>query len=263
MTKASQVFTPGSFPTYTFVDDHLKEKKQQLQDTLDAGSMVISISGPSKSGKTVFVEQCIGKENLIHVTGAGVSKPEELWLKVFDIIDTTIPQSTSTTSGNSGKVGGSGQIEGSAILAKCKADVTVESSRSSSESVLSAFAIDCLQLLIREIANTNFIVFIDDFHYIPKDIQAEIAKQIKEAIRQGVKFICASVPYHADDVIRGNPDLRGRVFSIDFEYWGNDILKKIAFKGFHELNVNYEHAAIDRLSEEGRRIPTTYAVSLS
>ncbi len=217
--------------------------------------MVISISGPSKSGKTVFVEQCIGKENLIHVTGAGVSKPEELWLKVFDITGTPIPQSTSTTSGSGGKVGGSGQIEGNVIFAKCKAEVTAESSRSSSESVLSTFAIDCLQILIREIANTNFIIFIDDFHYIPKDIQAEIAKQIKEAIRQGVKFICASVPYHADDVIRGNPDLRGRVFSIDFEYWGNDILKKIAFKGFPELNICYKHAAIDRLSDEAAGSP--------
>lgn len=255
MTKASKVFTPGSFPTYTFVDDHLKEKKQQLQDTLDSGSMVISISGPSKSGKTVFVEQCIGRENLIHVTGAGISRPEELWLKIFDITGTPIPQSESTTSGNGGKTGSSGQIEGNAIIAKCKIDVTVESSHSSSKSTFSSFAVNCLQLLIREIANTSFVIFIDDFHYIPKDIQIDIAKQIKEAIRQGVKFICASVPYHADDVIRGNPDLRGRVFSIDFEYWGKDILKKIASQGLPVLNISYERAAIDRLSDEAAGSP--------
>jgi hypothetical protein len=55
MAKASQIFTPGSFPTHTFVEDHLTEKRQQLLDTLDAGAMLVSISGPSKSGKTVFV----------------------------------------------------------------------------------------------------------------------------------------------------------------------------------------------------------------
>ena len=52
--KAKDVFTPGRFPTYTYVDDHLIERGQQLSDALDDGSMLVSISGPSKSGKTVL-----------------------------------------------------------------------------------------------------------------------------------------------------------------------------------------------------------------
>jgi len=255
MKKATQVFTPGSFPTHTFIDDHLKEKKEQLLDTLDMGSMLISIAGPSKSGKTVFVEQCLGRQNLIQVTGAGVNRPEELWLKVFDIIGTPIPQSTSSTSGSGGKVGGSGEVEGGIILAKGKAGVSVESSHSNNETTSSNFAIDCLQLLIREVANTDFVIFIDDFHYISKETQKEVARQIKEAIRQGVKFICASVPYHSDDVIRSNPDLRGRVFSIDFQYWGKEILQKIAYKGFPELGIAYRNTAVDVLASEAAGSP--------
>ncbi len=255
MTKATQVFTPGSFPTHTFIDDHLKEKKEQLLDTLDMGSMLISIAGPSKSGKTVFVEQCLGRQNLIQVTGAGVNRPEELWLKVFDIIGTPIPQSTSSTFGSGGKVGGSGQVEGGIILAKGKAGVSVESSHSNNETTSSNFAIDCLQLLIREVANSDFVIFIDDFHYISKETQKEVARQIKEAIRQGVKFICASVPYHSDDVIRSNPDLRGRVFSIDFQYWGKEILQKIAYKGFPELGITYRNTAVDVLAGEAAGSP--------
>ena len=255
MKKATQVFTPGSFPTHTFIYDHLKEKKEQLLDTLDMGSMLISIAGPSKSGKTVFVEQCLGRQNLIQVTGAGVNRPEELWLKVFDIIGTPIPQSTSSTSGSGGKVGGSGEVEGGIILAKGKAGVSVESSHSNNETTSSNFAIDCLQLLIREVANTDFVIFIDDFHYISKETQKEVARQIKEAIRQGVKFICASVPYHSDDVIRSNPDLRGRVFSIDFQYWGKEILQKIAYKGFPELGIAYRNTAVDVLASEAAGSP--------
>jgi len=255
MTKASQIFTPGSFPSRTFVDDHLIEKKQQLLDTLDIGSMLISISGPSKSGKTVFVEQCLGRQNLIQVTGAGVNKPEELWLKVFDIIGTPILQFTSSTSGSSGKVGGTGQIEGGIVVAKGKAGISIETAHSDTETTSSNFSIDCLQLLIREVANTDFVIFIDDFHYISTETQKEVAKQIKEAIRQGVKFICASVPYHADDVIRSNPDLRGRVFSIDFQYWAKETLNKIAYKGFPELGISYRNSAVDVLSSEAAGSP--------
>lgn len=255
MAKASRIFTPGSFPTHTFVEDHLTQKKQQLLDTLDAGAMLVSISGPSKSGKTVFVEQCLGKEKLIQVTGAGINKPEELWLKVFDLIGTPIPNSTTTTSVSGNKVSGSGRLEGNILVAKGSSSASVESSNSSSNSTSANFAADCLQLLIRELSDTDLVVFVDDFHYIPHTVQKEIAQQIKESIRQGVKFICASVPYHADDVIRSNPDLRGRVFSIDFEYWGDETLRKIAYKGFPELNIQYRIPAIDTLAAEAAGSP--------
>ncbi|WDL83157.1 ATP-binding protein [Aeromonas bestiarum] len=254
--KATEVFTPGKFPTWTFVSDHLEEKEQQLQDVLESGSMLISISGPSKSGKTVFVEQTLGKQALIQVTGAGVRKSEDIWVRVFDIIGT--PISTSKTTGSSSSSNISGKIAGEVgipLLAKGKGEAAIGTARTSSHSDSEVFSTDYLQLLINEIGNTDFIVFIDDFHYIPRDVQGEIAKQIKEAMRKGCKFICASVPYHSDDVIRSNPDLRGRIFSIDFDYWGEDVLKKIAYKGFDKLNISDCTAMVERLASEAAGSP--------
>jgi hypothetical protein len=253
--KASDVFTPGRFPTHTFVDDHLQDKKGQLLDTLDAGSMLISISGPSKSGKTVFIEECLGRTSLIQVTGAGVSRPSDLWVRVFDLIGTEIPESISRAASTQGSVSGSATVEGGVILAKGKAEGSVSRGTAESETETATLASDCLQLLIRELGGTDLVVFIDDFHYIPREVQIEVARQIKEAIRNNVKIICASVPYHADDVIRGNPDLRGRVYSIDFEYWGGETLKKIAYKGFPELGIGYRASAVDNLVAEAAGSP--------
>jgi hypothetical protein len=253
--KASDVFTPGRFPTHTFVDEHLQEKKGQLLDTLEAGSMLVSISGPSKSGKTVFIEECLGRTSLIQITGAGVSRVSDLWMRVFDLIGTEIPESISRAASSQRSVSGRAAVEGSIFLAKGKAEGSLTRGAVDTQSESASLASDCLQLLIRELSGTDLVVFIDDFHYIPREIQIEVARQIKEAIRNNVKFICASVPYHADDVIRGNPDLRGRVFSIDFEYWGRETLKKIAYKGFPELGIQYQPAAIDRIVAEAAGSP--------
>lgn len=253
--KASEVFTPGRFPTHTFVDDHLQEKKRQLLDILEAGSMLISISGPSKSGKTVFIEECLGRTSLIQVTGAGVSRPSDLWMRVFDLVGSEIPESISRATSTQGSVSGQAAIESGFIVAKGKAEGSVSRGTAESETETASLASDCLQLLIRELGGTDLVVFIDDFHYIPREVQIEVARQIKEAIRNDVKFICASVPYHADDVIRGNPDLRGRVYSIDFEYWGSETLKKIAYKGFPELGVDYQASAVDNLVAEAAGSP--------
>lgn len=253
--KASEVFTPGRFPTHTFVDDHLQEKKGQLLDTLDAGSMLISISGPSKSGKTVFIEESLGRTSLIQVTGAGVSKPSDLWMRVFDIVGTEIPESILRASSSEGSVSGRAAIEGGIFVAKGKTEGSISRGTAQSETETASLASDCLQLMIRELGGTDLVVLIDDFHYIPREVQIEVARQIKEAIRNDVKFICASVPYHADDVIRGNPDLRGRVYSIDFEYWGSETLKKIAYKGFPELGIICEDYAVDNLVAEAAGSP--------
>jgi len=253
--KAKDIFTPGRFPTVTYVEDHLTEKKKQFEDALDAGSMLISISGPSKSGKTVFVEQCIGKANLIQITGAGIKTAIELWMRVFDVIGTPISKASTSSTSLAGSINAKGSIESGVIFAKGKAELSGTGSYTSGSGVTESIAIDHLQLLIKELGGSDFVLFIDDFHYVPRDIQNEVAQQIKEAIRNDVKIVCASVPYRSDDVIRGNPDLRGRVFSIDFDYWNSNILEKIAYKGFKELNVQYRLPMIKKIAAEAAGSP--------
>lgn len=253
--KARDVFTPGRFPTVTFVDQHLKDKEKQLRNALDTGGLLISISGPSKSGKTVFVERCLGRENLLQITGAGINSATDLWLRVFDLIGTPISATTTVGGSDYKTVSGSGGISGDAILVKGKVDVSIAQEQGKTLSASSTPAIDPLQLLIRELRASGLVVFIDDFHYISASIQAELARQIKEAIRNDVTFITASVPYHSDDALRGNPDLHGRVCMIDFDYWKPEALKEIARRGFRELNIVERHSVIDGLASEAAGSP--------
>ncbi|WP_221928065.1 hypothetical protein, partial [Xanthomonas graminis] len=97
--KATEIFTPGRLPTHTYVGDHLQERAKELRQALDAGALVISLSGPSKSGKTVFIETNVGRDRLVQVTGAGVESPEKLWSRVFDLIGTPLPASSSQSKG--------------------------------------------------------------------------------------------------------------------------------------------------------------------
>jgi hypothetical protein len=215
--RASEVFTPGKLPEITFIDDHLIARSKLLLDALDMGAAVISLSGPSKSGKTVFIEKT---------------------------------EQSGFQGGISGKA-----TAGVSLIAEAKGEVGASGLWSDNKTATEEYSVDYLQLMIRELGGTDFVVFIDDFHYIPKDAQVEISNQIKEAIRGGVKFICAAVPYHSDDVIRANPDLRGRMVKIDFDYWDQDELKKIAIKGFAALNTSLSAASVDALASEAAGSP--------
>ena len=107
-----------------------------------------------------------------------------------------------------------------------------------------------LAQVIREIANSDCTVFVDDFHYIPKDVQKEIGQQIKEAAEAGIRIVTASVPHRSDDVVRSNTELRGRVTAIDTSYWSESELEQVAYRGFRELNSDVAPAIIQRLTRE-------------
>ncbi|WP_257777487.1 hypothetical protein [Burkholderia glumae] len=236
--RATEVFTPGQTPTITLVRDHLAPREQTFKDAREQ-HLLITISGPSKSGKTVFVREVVGADNLVPVTGTGVQSPDQLWLKVFHQIGTTIP-TTKAAESNSSSAGGGGakgqfKLFGSGI--ELSGNVT-ETTGSKTAETVTAVGFDHLQLLIKELAGSGLVVFIDDFHYIPRDVQKQVAEQIKDAIDKGVEIVCASVPYHSEDILRANPDLQGRFVAIDFDYWDMATLTQIAQRGFTELGLN-------------------------
>jgi hypothetical protein len=80
-------------------------------------------------------------------------------------------------------------------------------------------------------------VLLDDFHYIPNDLQVDIGRQIKTAAERGIRIIAASVPHRSDDVVRSNAELRGRTQNIDTEFWTDAELLEIARLGFLALNI--------------------------
>ena len=252
--KTKDVFTPGKYPEVTFIADHLQDKTRHLKDAIEAGGLVVSLSGPSKSGKTVFVENVIGKDSLIHVTGAGIDQSSRLWQRVFDIIGT--PTSTTETQSKgfqgtlSGKAGGD-----IGFIIKGKAEVGASGAWNEGTATSETRPFDQLHAFIKDVKNSGFVLFIDDFHYVASSAQQELAEEIKECIRQGITVICASVPYHSEDVIRANKDLRGRLVLIDFDYWTPNLLVKIGEAGFRELRLNVAQGFIQQLAAEAAGSP--------
>jgi hypothetical protein len=249
--NAKDVFTPYSFPTVTFVGEHLVEKQRILREALEMGNQVIALSGPSKSGKTVLVEKVVGKDNLIHITGSGVDTPSKLWERVFDL--TGAPIEIKTTEGKGFQENLTSSV-GSDVFA-IKGQIQGDLFTSKQDSVTRGRSVDYLQLLVRDMKGSGFVLFIDDFHYISREAQVQLAQQIKEAIRQGVMIICASVPYHSDDVLRANPDLRGRVVSIDVDYWQPNVLRRIAEQGFQALHSSVAETFVSALVAEAAGSP--------
>jgi Ni2+-binding GTPase involved in maturation of urease and hydrogenase len=78
MAQATEVFTPTDVPTFTYVERASKNFEEDLRTAFKIPKMIVSISGPSKSGKTVLVTKVVAPENLIHIYGASIKTPDDL-----------------------------------------------------------------------------------------------------------------------------------------------------------------------------------------
>src|SRR4029077_4514649 len=85
------------------------------------------------------------------------------------------------------------------IVAEVTAKGSYDHTRATSTAMTETRTSDGIGKTAKEIANSSFIVFLDDFHYIPKNAQAEVARQIKTAAERGIRISIATVPHRADD----------------------------------------------------------------
>jgi hypothetical protein len=198
----------------------------------------------------------VESDYLITVSGAELTNPQDLWGHVLDWVNapTSTSLGTERTTGVKGSVTGGGEI-GVPLVAKAHVDIEGEASAERAKTRNETRERSGLQQVVKEIANSAFVVLIDDFHYVDRAAQDKLAQAIKEAAFRGIKICVASVPHRSDDVIRANPDLRGRVLAIDTSYWTKSDLQRIGVIGFEQLNVDPDQAALTRVAEESAGSP--------
>jgi hypothetical protein len=254
--RATEVFIPGSFPTETYIQRSDENYEVVLNDALSMDGMVLSISGPSKSGKTVLIEKVVGKDYLISISGAGIKNSTDLWEAVLDWMEA--PYEVQETAKHSDKIGTELGVSGGASVfgfAKAEASAKAKLDSESVNEESSTRRRTGASQVVRELANSDFVILVDDFHYIPRDIQGEVARQIKDVVRQKVRICAATVSHRGDDVMRANPELRGRLQTIDLPYWGIADLKRIATTGLSKLNATINAQSLERLAKEAAGSP--------
>lgn len=219
-------------------------------------NIAVSLSGPSKSGKTVLVKKLISDDNLIPVSGAAVKEPEQLWEQVLQWMGA--PASVSTSSQKSGSTqlggtaGGSGDLFG---FVKASAETRASATIGHQSTVTETDRSELIPQIIKEIADSDFVIFVDDYHYIDREVQFVLGRQIKALAENRVNVCVASVPHRADDVLRSNTELSGRVASIALGYWALSDLEVIAYRGFKALCIEFEDHVVNRLAREAFGTP--------
>lgn len=230
--KAEDVFRPGAFPEYTYISRKSAVSdlpyEFRLMQAIKVSGFLTSLVGPSKMGKTILCEKVIGFEHIVEVSGADFDGETDFWKLV------------AAKAG----LAYEGQFSSEKTIAETNDKYAEKETYSLTK-----------DKIITYYKNKDLVLVIDDFHYAPEKKRMQIAQQLKDAIRRGFKAIVVSLPHRADEAIRRNAGLSGRLSMINMDAWEVNDLEEIAKVGFAKLGINIENRVAEQIAIESLSSP--------
>lgn len=249
--KVGEVFVPGKLPALTYNPRTELHLERDLQDYLDETGAILTVAGPTKTGKSVLVERVV--TDPVWVDGQGVTSTEALWGLVTDQLGAysqiQVGEDHGETGGGdiSSRAGLPGVVQMGARAQYTATDTS--SSKFTAERPLAAVASQYLKASGRALV-------IDDFHFVARPVQREIVRALKPLVLAGIAVIFVSISHRVQDVVTAEPDMTGRVVPLKVRFWNEEELLFIAREGFRALNVGDEGQTLAaRLAEESYGSP--------
>jgi hypothetical protein len=243
--RPDDVFIPGGLPDTTYVPREHLSLEGLLQDWLDGRQKpLLSVSGPTKSGKTVLIKKLIKEP--IAISGGAIDSAEDFWVAVCDELELFTDHTLAVSAGDTSSVA----VTGGASAGFVEASATGTKDQTLDKEVTRGRVMSSRSAARKALKTTSRIIFIDDFHYIPSGEQLAIVRGLKDLIFDGLGVVVAAVPHRAYDVVRVEKEMTGRVEPLPVVPWDEADLREIAVKGFDALAVTVTAAAIKRMAQE-------------
>lgn len=255
---SSDIFQPTSYPEYTYVNRSFDERetyKERLSKALKTKGILALITGASKSGKTVLCYSVIPVDKMVEISGSHIRTLDDFWIQMAEKLQIPIEVETTTQQSNETSVAGeAGGKAGIPLLADLSLKgttgakfVDIEATKEKQQRSKSS--------MIDYMIQRQYVLVIDDFHYVAPEIQKYIARVLKSEIFRGLRAVVVSLPHRSDDAIRLNPDLISRVRYINIEPWSPEELRQIPKRGFELLGITVSNSSVDLLVEESITSP--------
>jgi hypothetical protein len=246
-----EVFVPGGQPRHTYVVRDDLKLEAHLQAASDNLCKIVTVTGPTKCGKTVLTQKVYPKSKALWIDGGLIEEEQDLWGQVLDEMGGFTQVNESTSRGSGAEVAGemSGQL-GFPFLTKLGGKAGGKYSQQRETTSSRSRNAPSKAKAVKALANTRRPLVIDDFHYLAPNVQGNVVRALKALVFDGHAVILLAIPHRRYDAIRVEKEMTGRVEQIPIPPWRETALARIAELGFPALNITVPPGMVDRLVSE-------------
>lgn len=253
--KMTKVFTPGGFPTVTYIARKEKQLEERVSAAQDFLAKLVVVTGATKSGKTVLVDKVFPQISSIWIDGGSISDENSFWELIVEKANLFTEKEYVEQDKESSTIEAEGSVEGKVFVMKGSAATR------GSVGVENAFGKNLKRTITSKVAAINMLqsgeipLIVDDFHYIDKKTQRSIVRALKAPIMHGLPVIFIAIPNRKYDAVEVEREMTGRIENIEMPVWEEEELRNIAIQGFDALNVKVSSYLIAKLSQSAYGSP--------
>jgi hypothetical protein len=254
--RTNQVFVPGGMPTLTYVPRSDRNLEEQLKAANDNLCKLVTVTGSTKSGKTVLTNRVFPKTSSVWIDGGTVKDEEDLWNFILEQIggysESSALKESETTAILSGEISASGQLP---LILKGGTKFGTEYEKKRGDATERRLALNPRAAAISQLRATKRPLVIDDFHYLDRDFQGNVIRALKPLIFDGLPVILIAIPHRRFDTIKVEREITARLQPISIPSWSFEELLQIPRNGFPLLNISVSKDVVQRLASEAYESP--------
>ncbi|HHW1460017.1 TPA: hypothetical protein ACUS1X_000623 [Escherichia coli] len=255
--RASQVFVPGGMPKLTYVERSEGEVHGKLESAKDNLCKLVTLTGQTKSGKTVITRMVfpVMDDDVVWIDGGSITTEDDIWEQVLEKLNGY--HSIEVNSGENSAIAVSGKVSGtaSAFVVKGTGEAGLVQTDGKSNGNKKSRTISAKSSALKVLSQTKSSLIIDDFHYLDRDLQGNFIRAIKPLVFDGVPVVLIAIPHRRYDAVKVEKEITGRLENISMPSWEMDELKQIAKVGFPLLNMEVSDSVIDKIANESLGSP--------
>jgi len=257
--KTSKVFVPGGMPQLTYVPREAIELESRLSDAVENLHKLITVTGQTKSGKTVLVNRVLPRANAgenIWIDGGSISGENDFWTQALEELGeaNSVEERDETRSEKSigGDVSGGLGLPG---VGGVKGKTSSGVKKSNAAEITRKRSLTPRTAALRALRGFDGSIVIDDFHYLDREFQGSLIRALKPLIFDGLPVVLIAIPHRRYDAVRVEREMTGRIEDVEVPSWEDDELELIPKTGFPLLNIRIASGIEGRFASQAYGSP--------
>lgn len=244
------VFVPGGYPAFTYNPRSTLALEGSVESVTKNLCKLVVVTGHTKSGKTVLVQKILPRQEAVWIDGGGVGDENDLWSVILDSLGLFQGTEVRESRGSSSELSTELKGEGGVIVAKVSGGVSGKASSDSSSGTNQSRMVSTRSAALSGLRRLGIPLVIDDFHYLPKELQGNIIRALKPLVFEGVPVVIIAIPHRRYDAVKVEKEMTGRILSVSVPAWSKNDLGYIPETGFPLLRLGLSKQTIKRLANE-------------